>query len=105
MQGDSKQRRIKLTLESLDVDTFVPLPQTPARGTVKGHGTAAWECEWSNGWDCGSRLWIDPTCGTCPYTCSPACRSDATYASCGGSCDATNCPGEAGCSEYPCQMM
>jgi hypothetical protein len=105
MQDDSKRRRIKLRLESLDVDTFATLPQTPARGTVKGHASEAWECEWSYGWDCATRVGVQPTCDTCPYTCSPACRSDAGYASCGGSCDATNCPGQAGCSEFPCQMM
>ena len=106
MQDNSKRKRMKLNLESIEVDSFATLPKELPRGTVKGHESEwAGVCEWSAGWDCGSQLWVDPTCGTCPYTCSPACRSDVTYMSCGGSCDATNCPGEAGCSEYPCQMM
>lgn len=38
------------------------------------------------------------TCGSCQFTCTPACQSAWTYASCGGSCEETDCPGQGNCT-------
>ena len=39
------------------------------------------------------------TCDSCQFTCTPACQSAWTYASCGGSCEETDCPGQGNCTQ------
>ena len=127
MEREPKRPRIRLNLESLEVDTFDTLPaESQQRGTVRAFwtryedscpqtwcdatcesGCVSYEnptaCGASCGFPCDTVEWQE-TCLTCRYTCSPACRSADGYASCGGSCDETNCPGEGNCSAYPCYM-
>ena len=64
-------RKLKLDLDSLDVQSFATDKETPASGTVQGHITGE-VCPPRTDWD---------TCGTCEtwdqYTCWETC-----YASC-----------------------
>ena len=91
-------RKIRLDIEALDVESYVPSDVPVDRGTVHGQVTAYWEL-------CVPTQTQDPnvnTCGptqnTCPYTCD-----DRTCYQCGtvqcqpsqpNTCTGTCCPME-----------
>jgi hypothetical protein len=126
MSDSSKKKRVKLNLDDLVVESFDTLPGAlgPEKGTVRAFETDTCQlitypcysgcqtvcgqetCVGSCGNTCGG---CDPTqtCGvtanTCgcesgQFTCTPACQSAWTYASCGGSCEETDCPGQGNCT-------
>lgn len=86
-------RKLKLSLESLEVDSFHATSTTAARGTVPGYSFTQY---------------ADESCfqscnGTCNNTCYNSC-----YGGCGGtgaaSCGATcGCPPATGLTECGCQ--
>ena len=98
------KRRKKLSLEAIEVSTFVMgADESHGRGTVKAHAitveidvSECGPCGQSYGFPCGTH-WSMETCYTCYFTCSRACQSYEGYLSCGGSCDHTNCH-EGGCT-------
>lgn len=79
-------RKIRLEIDALHVESFVPAEQAVARGTVRGMASLYWE-------DCSPSE-------TCPgaYPCDPSQQS------CGGTCYENTCHpgcgggGSAGCS-------
>lgn len=103
MDASPNRGRMKLSLESIEVSSFPTDAGEPGvRGTVKAHHTGPDDshcgpCGASYPYPCNTMQW-EQTCHTCAFTCSYACQSYAGYASCGGSCDYTNCPGQGDCT-------
>ncbi len=81
-------KKIKLSLEDLEVESFTTTPEDPGkkRGTVVGFATA-FTCN-TNG--CHPECTGDPTVPyTCPYTCDDMSCNPTCGVSCGGSCPDT----------------
>jgi hypothetical protein len=81
-------RKLKLSLEALEVDSFHADPLQPARGTVMGRDFTEYadescfeSCNGTCGGGCG---------GSYQASCNGTC-----YASCGGTCNCT-----VGCTDY-----
>jgi hypothetical protein len=77
-------RKLKLSLEDLQVDSFNVTPDASARGTVPGHN-------WTEYADESCFESCNGSCNqTCPLSCYGGCGSGA---SCGGTCGAScGCP-------------
>jgi len=140
MREDDGNKRVKLNLADLVVESFDTLPTVtdPARGTVRAFqteeqtcgigtgcgtycqticvgGNTCATCDQSCAGSCQGTCQCEPTqtcgltvgntceggntCGSCQFTCTPACQSAWTYASCGGSCEETDCPGQGNCTQ------
>lgn len=78
-------KKMKLRLETLEVESFEPAGADGGRGTVRGHLTAYYElCYPGDTWQ-----------ATC--TCEPTCNADTCY-NCGtAGCTQAGC-GSAGCT-------
>jgi len=85
-------RKLRLSMEALQVESFhVVEPETP-RGTVAGLSG-----EWID--SCGLGCSRDDTvCNTCPASCNGTCYNSCG-ASCAGTCNAS-CPASCGCTNY-----
>lgn len=80
-------RKLQLSLDDLQVDSFHPTAPQPARGTVQAHSEISFP-ETCKVW-CSA----DTGCATCDVSCNGTC-----YNSCGASCAGT-C-GSCACSAY-----
>ena len=87
-------KKIKLDLDTLDVESFEPSEAKGERGTVKGLFTAYYEpCHEGDTWQ-----------GSC--TCEPTCNADTCYNCPSAACTQT-CPqtgGERTCTGICCPM-
>jgi hypothetical protein len=129
MNDSSKTKRVKLNLDDLLVESFDTLPGAlvQPKGTVRAFetdtcglvtnpcysgcqtvcGEATCEGATCQGPTCqgGTCYTCELACGgsqqSCQFTCTPACASVQTYASCGGSCEETDCPGQGNCTLDP----
>lgn len=92
-------RKMRLDLDSLDVESFAPANETGAPGTVHGHVTAYWELCYPGQTEAPA-AGCGPTENTCPMTCN----QDTCY-QCG---TVTTCPpntlGERTCTGFCCLM-
>jgi hypothetical protein len=81
-------RKLKLTVDQLQVDSFHAVDAEPERGTVAGY-SEPWECVSPYG-SC-ERYCTQETCNTCQASC---------YGTCGGTCPNTGdtCSGTCGCT-------
>jgi len=77
-------RKLRLTLEDLQIDSFSTTPVRRAKGTVYGE-----QCTCPTACTC-------PGCPTCDATCGGTCA-----ASCNGTCDAS-CDGGCGTYDVSC---
>ncbi|HEX6041772.1 hypothetical protein [Longimicrobium sp.] len=95
-------RKLKLSLDSLQVESFAATGSEPVRGTVPGH-------EWTEYADESCFGTCDGGCtrdGSCVNPCGTGYAScyGTCYASCGGTCDATcGCPPNTGYTYCDCQ--
>ena len=82
-------KKLTLSLDSLEVQSFVTADNAPGRGTVRGE-----QCTCPTACTC-------PGCPTCPDTCQATCDGETcgefTCDSCGDSC--------MGTCEKTCQTM
>lgn len=81
-------RKLKLSLDKLQVDSFHATNPEGLRGTVPAHGWTEYADESCFG-TCESNCTRDGSCaGSCGASCYGTC-----YASCGGTCwNSCNCP-------------
>ncbi|HET7460563.1 MAG TPA: hypothetical protein VFJ82_04930 [Longimicrobium sp.] len=97
--------KLKLSLESLKVESFATHREPPPQGTVRAHQATDFnECGISNPCTTDGQATIDAVlcaasqCSACDATVGPSCRN-ATGFCCGASAARTNvcCQGTANC--------
>jgi len=91
-------RKLKLSLDSLQVESFHANESDSLRGTVPGHSGATQHADESCFGTCVSFCTRDGSCDTCAGSCNGTC-----YNTCGATCYATcNCPPGTGATECGC---
>jgi hypothetical protein len=83
-------RKLTLSIEALQVESFHAVEPTAPRGTVVGHT--------GEDLDGSCKPWCsqDTVCNTCPASCNGTCYNSCG-ASCAGTCNAS-CPASCGCT-------
>jgi hypothetical protein len=84
-------KKLTLSLDALEVQSFATADGAPGRGTVRGE-----QCTCPTNCTCPGC----PTCGeTCPATCENTCDDDtcntcaiSCYDTCGKTCQTMRCP-------------
>jgi hypothetical protein len=93
-------RKLKLQVDSLEVQSFHTSHGVPRPGTVRAHATYGESCEGTCNTDCWGAC--GGTAGTCPGTQQPTCYGTACDTWC---CTPnTACLAITGCGDDTCQQ-
>lgn len=86
-------RKLKLSLDSLQVESFDTDASQSMRGTVAGRAVTDYpdECVTPAG-TCFKNCSVDATCNSCDYSCAGSC-----WGTCGASCNGS-CGASCGCN-------